>query len=73
MPHTTKWKEKNACVKNLAPRPVKFCFENDTGELKIHTIEDLIEETFEALFPKHNDEWFDKFVEVKNLNDYVNF
>ncbi len=69
MPRIAKWKEKYECVKNLAPRPVKFVFEDGSNELKTHTIYELIEETFEALFPKRNDEWFGKFVEVKNKED----
>ena len=71
MPRIAKWKEKYECVKYLAPRPVKFYFEDGINELKTHTIYELIEETFESLLPKHNDEWFGKFVEVKNLDDYV--
>ena len=73
MPRMAKWKEKYECVKNLAPRPVKFVFEDGSAELKTHTISELIDETFEALFPKRNDEWFGKFVEAKNLDDYVSF
>ena len=67
MPRIAKWKEKNECVKYLAPRPVKLYFEDGTGELKIHTIEDLIEDTIEAIMPKCNYEEFSKFVDAKNL------
>ena len=73
MPRIAKWKEKYECVKNLAPRPVRFYFDDSSNELKTHTIYELIEETFEALFPKRNDEWFGKFVEAKKLDDYINF
>ena len=48
MPRMAKWKEKYECVKNLAPRPVKFVFEEGSAELKTHTIYELIDETFEA-------------------------
>ena len=69
MPRIAKWKEKYECVKHLAPRPVKLFFEDGTGELKIHTMYDLIEETINDIFPKLEKEW----VEVKNLDDYVSF
>ena len=67
MPHIAKWEEKSKCV----PKPVKFYLDDSSDELKTHTIYELIEETFEALFPKRSDEWFGKFVEVKNLDDYI--
>ena len=72
MPRIAKWKEKYECVKNLSSiPPVRFYFDDSSNELKTHTIHELIEETFEALFPKRNDEWFGKFVETKNLDNYV--
>lgn len=71
MPRMAKWQEKYECVK-VTPKPVKFVFEDGSNELKTHTIYELIDETFKELFPKCNNKWFDKFVEAKNLNDYVN-
>jgi hypothetical protein len=73
MPRIAKWKEKYECVKNLAPRPVRFYFDDSSNELKTHTLYDLIEEVIADLLPKHNDEWFNKFVEAKKLDDYINF
>ena len=69
MPRIAKWKEKYECVKYLAPRPVKFYFDDGACELKTHTIYDLIEETINDIFPKPEKGW----VEVKNLDDYVCF
>ena len=73
MPHITKQKEKYECVKNLAPKPVRFYSDDGSNELKAHTIYELIEETFETLFPKRDDKWFNEFVEVKKLDDYISF
>ena len=78
MPRIAKWKEKQECVKNLAPRPVKFWFE----DAKIDYIEDRmtldeIAESFAAYIDKVVEESlknrlrFDQFVEVKNLDDYI--
>ena len=73
MPHITKQKEKYECVKNLAPKPVRLYFNDGSNELKTHTIYELIEETFETLFPKRDDKWFNEFVEAKKLDDYISF
>ena len=69
MPRMAKWKEKYECVKNLAPKPVRFWFEDGSSELKTHTIYELIEEAFENILPDPAKGW----VEVKNLDDYVSF
>ena len=63
MPRIAKWREKYECVKYLAPRPVKFYFEDGVNELKTHTIYELIEETFESLLPKY----YESFVDVKEV------
>ena len=67
MPRMAKWKEKYECIKNLAPRPVRFWFEDGSNELKTHTIYDLIEETINDIFPDPKK----GCVEAKNLDDYV--
>ena len=76
MPRIAKWKEKKKCVKpkldpwqeNLKLKytpiaeqaAVEYLYGNKTKAFQI--IEDVINQT--------TYEWFDKFVEVKNLNDY---
>jgi hypothetical protein len=45
MPRIAKWSEKSQCVKYLAPRPVKFIFENsDTVEKVYLNLQDFIEQ-----------------------------
>ena len=73
MPRIVKWKEKCECVRNLPPRPVKMYFDESSCSTKTHTLYDLIEEVIADLLPQHNDEWFNKFVEAKKLDDYINF
>ena len=80
MPRIAKWKEKNECVKHLAPRPVKFFLEDTKmdfieGEMTL----DEIAESFAAYIDQvveeslKNSSRFDQFAEVKNLDDYVCF
>ena len=45
MPRIANWSEKSQCVKYLAPRPVKFIFENsDTVEKVYLNLQDFIEQ-----------------------------
>ena len=67
MPHITKWQEKRQCV--------KFKFEQENlepsqplGTLTYQLIEDMMNE----LLPRGNSEWFDQFVETKNINNDMN-
>ena len=74
MPRIAKWKEKNECVKHLAPRPVKFFLE----DTKMDFIEgkmtlDEITESFAAYIDQvveesiKNSLRFDQFVDVKEV------
>ena len=74
MPRIAKWKEKNECVKYLAPRPVKFFLE----DTKMDFIEgkmtlDEITESFAAYIDQvveesiKNSLRFDQFVDVKEV------
>lgn len=80
MPRIAKWAERNQCVNNLAPRPVKFWLEDaKTDYFEGRMTLDEITESFAAYIDQvveesiKNSSRFDQFVEVKNLDDYVCF
>ena len=89
MPRITKWSEKQRCVKpkiselwteDLNRKYLKI---SSTVAKDVYTptsanrvtLYKLIEEMMDDLFPKvsEQDPWFDKFVEVKKLDDYISF
>ena len=87
MPRITKFSEKNKCIKPKYEelwtedykyqyiRPLAKAAANAYRAGDKHTVFQLIEECIDSIFPKvaEQDPWFDKFVEVKKLDDYISF
>lgn len=83
MPHIVKYLEKRQCIKpKLEPwqedlklkytpiaeqAAIEYLYGNKTKAFQI--IEDVIND----ILPKAADEWFDKLVDIKKLDDYINF
>ena len=79
MPRIAKWREKYECVK-ISAKPVKFFLEDTkTDYFEDRVTLDKIAESFATYIDQvveeslKNSSRFDKFVEVKNLDDYVCF
>lgn len=66
MPRIAKWTEKSQCVKYLAPRPVKFIFENsDTVEKVYLDFQDFINQTIEQEINRGLQ--YDQFASIKEV------
>ena len=63
MPRITKYNEKKKCV--------RLEFLNEGLKLDKYTVySTVLEGTFDKLFPKVDNEYLGKFIEVKNINIY---
>ena len=63
MPRITNYSEKKKCV--------RLEFLNEDLKLDKYTVySTVLEGTFDKLFPKADNEYLGKFVEVKNINIY---
>ena len=66
MPRIAKWSEKSQCIKYLAPRPVKFIFENsDTVEQAYLDFQDFINRTIQQEINRGLQ--YDQFVNIKEV------
>lgn len=85
MPRIVKWSEKQRCIKpkymDLWTEDYKYKYVRPVAEKAVAaykagnkiTVFQLIEEIIDSTLPGLTDEWFNKFVEVKKLDDYISF